>query len=349
MDLKLLKKKIYEEEKIETLLDSLNCENIKLEQSGNLIVAQLPDGDNKRSIQIKNNENLTANIRSKGISGNIFSVIGYILYNATTFEEVRENLYQIIQYICNTLDYELEYFNEEPEEKKTDWNWFLRDVQKDRKKDFKLNDIPINKVLDENIINQYIPILHQKWYNNGINFKTRKMFDIGYDLKSERIIFSVHDKYGELIGIKGRSINDQEEKKYIYLYPCFKSIELFNYHRAYDFIQKTKRVYIFEGAKTTMFATQWGYPNCVSIEGDDISPVQVYLLKKLGIDIELYFLFDSGKDIKFIKQQINQIKNRKIKVFKQDNGLLNIKNKESPVDLGKETFIKLLNEYMIRI
>jgi DNA primase len=98
-----------------------------------------------------------------------------------------------------------------------------------------------------------------------------------------------------------------------------------------------------------MFATQWGYPNCVSIEGDDISPVQVYLLKKLGIDIELYFLFDSDKDIKFIKQQINQIKNRKIKVFKQDNGLLNIKNKESPVDLGKETFIKLLNEYMIRI
>jgi DNA primase len=349
MDLKLLKQRIYEEEKIDTLLESLNCENIKFEQSGNLIVAKLPDGDNKRSIQIKNNENLTANIRSKGINGNIFSVIGYILYNAITFDEVRENLYQIIQYICNELNYEWHDFKGEKKEDKVDWNWFLRSVQKDRKNEFKLDNIPVNKVLDENIMNQYIPILHEKWYQNGINFKTRKLFDIGYDLRSDRIIFPVHNKNGEIVGIKGRAIDDSDEKKYIYLYPCSKSIELFNYHRAIEWIQKYKKVYILEGAKSSMFSTQWNVKNCVSIEGDSLSPGQVYLLKKIGIDIELIFLFDSDKDINFIKQQVGQIRNRDIKVLKQDNGLLNINNKESPVDLGKEVYLKLIGEHLVEI
>ncbi len=348
MDLKLFKKRIYEEEKIETLLDSLNCENIKHEQNGKLICAQLPDGDNKRSIQIKNNENLTANIRSKGISGNIFSVVGYILYNATTFEEVKENLYQIIQYICNTLDYELEHFNKEPEEKKTDWNWFLRDVQKDRKKEFKLDNIPINKVLDRNILNQYIPILHEKWYKEGINFKTRKMFDICYDLRSNRIVFPIYNEEG-LIGVKGRYIYKSKEEelnsdipKYLSLYSFYKSIELFNLNKALESILKNRQVIIFESEKSCIKTTQWGISNCLAIMGSDISPVQIYKLKKLGIDVEIIFMFDVDKSKEFILKQIKQIKHRVIKIMIDKDKLLNKETCDSPTDKGEFVFKQLL-------
>jgi DNA primase len=360
MDLKLLKKKIYEEEKIETLLDSLNCENIKLEQSGNLIIAQLPDGDNKRSIQIKNNENLTANIRSKGISGNIFSIVGYILYNATTFEEVRENLYQIIQYICNTLDYELEYFNGEPEEKKTDWCYFLRNVQKDRKKDFKLSDIPTNKVLNENILNQYIDYLYIDWWKEGISERTRKLYKIKFDLRSNRIVIPIYNEFG-LVGIKGRYVykdrNEEENNdipKYFPLYNFYKSIELFNYDKALEYIKQQKQVIIMESEKSCIKAWQWGIKNCVGIMGGDISPAQIYKLKKIGIDVEFIFMpdkdkFDNGDKEKILIQQVNQIKNRIVKIMNDKDNLLRIDKKHSPTDLDKETFIKLLNEYTIKV
>jgi len=356
MDLKLLKKRIYEEDKIETLLDSLNCEHIKSEQSGNLIVAQLPDGDNKRSIQIKNNENLTANIRSKGIGGNIFSIVGYILYNAATFEEVRENLYQIIQYICNTLDYELEYFNQ-VEEKKTDWNWFLRNVQKDRKKEFKLDEIPINKVLNENILNQYIDYLYIDWWKEGINEKTRRFYKIKFDLRTNRIIIPIYNESG-LIGIKGRYIykDEKEEKnsdipKYFPLYNFYKSIELFNLDKAKEYILQKKQVIIVESEKSCIKAWRWGIKNCVGLMGGDLSPTQVYILKKLGIDIEYIFMydkdkFDNDKKEKNMMLQIKQVRNRVIKIMNDRNDLLNIKEKHSPTDLGKDIFTKLLNNHI---
>ena len=349
MDLKQLKQKIYDDNNIIPLLESLECIYIHEEQNGSLICAGLPEGfnsTNKRTIQIKNNESLTSYIRSRNISGDIFSIVGYILYSCNDFESTKENLYQIVQYICNTLDYELDSFPDIKEEKKTDWLYFLRDIQKERKKEFILDEIPVNKILDEKILNKYLPLLHKNWWSEGINEQTRKEFDIMYDLESDRIAFSVHNEFGELISIKGRTtIGD--ERKYIYLYPCYKSIELFNLHRAKEYINKRKKVFIFEGAKSTMLCTQWGFCNCVSIEGDSPSPVQIYKLKNLGIDIQLIFCFDKDKDEKFIKQQLKQIKNRDVRYMLDKNDLLS--EKESPVDKGENVFKKLIKNNIYRL
>ena len=65
-----IKTRIYDEELIEQILESLECEYIDTEQNGNLYVAQLPQrylSSNKRAIQIKNRESLTSYIRNKGI------------------------------------------------------------------------------------------------------------------------------------------------------------------------------------------------------------------------------------------------------------------------------------------
>jgi DNA primase len=101
-DLKEIKRKIFEEEVITDLLEALGCEHISTEQGGRLYTAQLPvehNSKNKRAVQIRNQESLTGHIRNKGIKGDIYNIIGYILFKAETFVEVKEYLFEIKKWI----------------------------------------------------------------------------------------------------------------------------------------------------------------------------------------------------------------------------------------------------------
>lgn len=356
IDLKLLKQKIYQDNNIIPILEALECSFIHTEQSGNLICAKLPDkfsSDNKRSIQIKNNESLTSYIRSKGIEGDIYSIIGFCLYETTTFDEVRENLYQIVQWICNELNYDIYGFNTQPKIQQFDYNYFLRPIQKERQQELRLEQLPVNTVLNENILNQYLNYIHIDWFNEGINENTRLEYGIRFDLKSNRIIIPIYNDKG-LIGIKGRYVFNlkEEEKsdipKYLSLYSFYKSIELFNLYKARKYIQQKKQVIILESEKSCIKAWQWGIKNTVSIMGSDISPVQIYLLKQLGLDVELILCLDKDKDTEFIHKQFKNISNRRLKyIFDTDNLLTYIKS--SPTDNGEYIFKTLIDNYCYNI
>ena len=343
MNLTELKKRIFEEEKIEELLEYLDCQNIHQEQNGNLIVAKLPEkfgSDNARSVQVKNNEYLNSKVYSRGIDGDLFLLIGYLEYNCSNFDEAKEKLWDITCYICNALEFNLEELHSE--KKKKDWNWFLRDVQKERKIELYLENIPENK--PDNVKNRFIPELHIKWFNEGISYESRDIFNLGYDIRYDRITIPVENSEGEVIGIKGRSIEDLDEYKYISYYPFYKSIELFNYHRAYEEIQNKKQVIIVESEKSAIKIYQWGFHNVVALMGSDLSPAQAQLIKKLGLDIEIIFMFDKDKDLVYIKSQVKQLKTREknIKIM-IDKGLL--KEKDSPTDYGRKVFKRLLEDY----
>jgi len=349
MDLKSLKQRIYDEEKIEPLLESLECENIHREQNKSLICAKLPDrfeSTNLRSIQIKNNENLTSYIRSRDISGDIFAIIGFILYDTTDFEQVKERLFDIVAYICNEFNYDINNDFENP--KKKDWNYFLRPVKQKRKNELILDSIPQNIELDKNIMNQYIPYLHINWFNEGISQKSRDKYHICYDLRTERIVFPIFNNKNQIISVKGRYAGEDENQiKFLYLYNFYKSIELFNLNFAKDYIQYKKQGIVLESEKGCMLADQWGIKNTIAISGSDLSPYQIYKMKQLGMDIEWIFMFDADKDEDFVLKQIKQIKNRKIKYLKTE--LLSKDEKESPTDRGKEVFLELLNNHLVTI
>ena len=349
MDLKELKKRIYEEEKIPELLEYLECQNIHQEQNGNLIVAKLPekfDSHNPRSIQIKNNEYLNSHIRNRNIEGDCFSVVGFIEYGCANFDEVKSKIIDIACYICNALDYNIDEL--ESKQKKKDWLEFLRDTQKDRRIEFYLDNTPENKV--DTVQNRFIPELHIKWYNEGITHKSRDIFNLGYDIRYDRISIPVENSKGEIIGIKGRSVINTDEYKYISYYPFYKSIELFNYHRAYEEIQKKKQVIIVESEKSVIKIFQWGFHNVIALMGSDLNPAQSQLIKKLGLDIEIIFMFDKDIDIKSILNQIKLLRTREknIKIMWDKNDLLK-NDKDSPTDYNKNTFNTLLNNYVFPV
>lgn len=343
-NLKDLKTRIYEDGTIGQLLEELGCDNIKVKsgRSGDdLVTARLPDSKNIRGAQVYLSPNLHIELVGEGISGDIYALVGYVLYDCQNFDDVRSKLYQISTYIRNVLGYETPSANFHQEAPKTDWNWWLRDIQKQRPREY---EVTKNRVLSNDVLSEFIPGAWMDWFKDDISIPAQIEFGVGFHIPSDRVTLQVHNAQGELIGIKGRYVGSDKEqlehKKYNYIYSCSKSIELFNLHRALPYILESKKVFIFEGAKTTMKLWGWGIKNTVSIEGDKLNPIQAKLLKELGIDIELVWGWDKGKDEKFIYQQVRQIKGRRMSYLFDNND--RFEDKQSPVDKGYDTFMDLV-------
>ena len=211
-ELRQIEARIYNEDRIEELLEYLDCWNIMTEQHGILYVAGLPEGNNPRSVQVKNIESLSVNIRSKGITGSIFDLVSYILYGSETEQERKDTLSKSKFWICNKLNYP-EFIDEfyrvtsdiqSPEKGYNDW---LKSFCKGKSKDV------INEVLPEKYIKEYTVVPYYGWYKEGLNISTQKHFQISIDVNTERITFPVHNKHGKMIGIKGRYCGKTKKSK----------------------------------------------------------------------------------------------------------------------------------------
>jgi DNA primase len=350
-DLKKIKARIYEEDLVETILEELECEYIR--KVGNRYECQLPyrfGSNNRRSVQVYLTESLPSRVRSRGVRGDIYAIVGYILYETVTFEELKEHLHQVKAWICNTLGWD-EYLNlrddfEEKPEKK-DHLSFLRPIQKKRKQRQRMQNLKdkSNRVLNkEAVFSWYWKLPHKNFLDDGISIETQKEFEVMFDGDTERVVFPIYNSNGELISVKGRYVGNNphimEEVKYLYLYPFDKSIELFNLHRALPYIKETGEVIVFEAEKSCMKAWQYGFKNTVAICGSELAPIQAYLLKKLEANI--IFAFDNDIDDEHVKKQAKQIKTRKCFYIKDSIGLLG--EKDSPVDKGGIVWKRLYKE-----
>lgn len=345
-DLPKIKERILDEGLVQKILEELECENIKY--VGGRWEAGLPstfNSNNRRSVQVYENVSLASKIRSKGVSGDLYLIIGYILYDTSTFDELKDVLHQVKAWVCNTLGwYEYLVIRDDFEEEKKDYLSFLRPIQKSRKKTSRFKNLQekTNEVYEKNkIFGWYINLPHANFLEDGISLKTQREFEVMFDQVSERIVFPVYNINWELISIKGRYVGKDDyildELKYLYMIRFDKSIELFNLQRALPFINESGEVIVFESEKSCMKAHQYNCKNTVSIMGSEMSPYQAFLLRQLGVNI--IFAYDEDMTLDFIKKQAKQIKTRKCFYINNDLGLM--KDKQAPVDGGKEVWEKL--------
>lgn len=329
-DLQIIKKRIFEEEKIEYLLEQLGCENIKYEQNGQLITAKLPsdiESSNNRSVQVKVREGLTSYIRSKGIQGDIFNIVQYIL----DCEFIQSKYW-----ICNILNYNIDFKEYKP---KKDWNEKLHSIQKKRKKELLLTQ---NIILPESTLLQYSQIPSYEWWQEGLKCETQNEFEIGMDGSSgsDKIIFPIRDEECRLLSVKARFTHEFEDAhkdmKYFYLFPYNRQLNIYNIDKAKKYIQD--EVIVFEGEKSCMYAFQWGIKNTVSTQGQEISPLQIR--KLLNLECKINFVFDKDVPLEFFKKYKNQLSTRLAHCTLDIEDLF--KGKESPVDKGEEYFLKLI-------
>lgn len=85
-DLRLIKERILEEDKVKTLLELMGCGFV--EKRNQRYEAQLPekfDSPNKRSVQVYLNSSLSSRIRTLGESDiDIYGLVSYIVFEKYT-------------------------------------------------------------------------------------------------------------------------------------------------------------------------------------------------------------------------------------------------------------------------
>lgn len=222
------------------------------------------------------------------------------------------------------------------------------------------------KVFDENTIKNFPRPRILGWEEEGISREVMDLHNICYDPVSQGIVIPHYDEDGQLIGIRERTLIKENEVygKYrpayirgkLYNHPL--SFNLYNLNFSKNNIRKMQTAIVFEGEKSTLlYGSMFGIENDISVAccGSNLIKYQVDLLTKYGAK-EIVVAFDKQYENlkteeahKWIKK-LTEIHNKYgniIKIsFMFDKGDL-LGYKSSPIDEGKDKFIKLFKERII--
>lgn len=290
MDVISLKQYIYENKKIEYVLEKIGCHHIKYHPIKEFYSCGNYNGDNIGAINIKNNEylNVINYTREKDFDDNS-DIITLVQYNKQcSFVEAIKYLHSILN-----LDYVWKNKSEKKEEKIDPLAIFKRIKCSKRR-----IDVSEIQTLNEDLLNDYIPLLHIDWLREGITERTRKKFGLTYSYKRKRVIIPM--RYwltGELLGINARTtVENYEElgiKKY-FLTPSYqKSLNLYGLYENYDAIQEAGYVVIYESEKSVLKRDSLNDSTGVALSGHSISDEQARVL--IGLNVEIIIALD--KDI----------------------------------------------------
>ena len=275
-----LKEYMYEHNKVETILESIGCHHIIYHESKGYYSCCNKDGDNPTAINIYDNEYLGYVNYTRGISGedkqDIISLVQYTM---------NLDFIGAVKHIHKTLNipYRFEKKKEVIEEKPDPLAVFKKFAAK-RKRCNVLDFEP----MDEDVLNDFVPMVHVDFFREGIIAKTIKKFHLGYSYYWKRtIIPHFYWMNGQLFGYNSRtSIQNCEEfgiPKYVISPGMNKTINLYGLWENYEAIQKAKYITIFEAEKSVLRRDSLDDCTCVALSGKTMSDEQVRII--LGLDI----------------------------------------------------------------
>ena len=226
-----------------------------------------------------------------------------------------------------------------------------------RHEDKSIKDI---KRLSAGILSSYSKYAYGGWVNENISVRTQAKFGIRYSIPENKIIIPQVDKNGELIGIRGRSLDPYEVEMFgkyrpvrfrgqTLSYPT--SLNLYGLYQNRETIVKTKQVIIFEAEKSVLQldTIMNGHGNGLALSGQSISDWQIKELMKLdinevvvGLDKDYRNEIERNLRAEVIVKMFSKllIRFNVTIIFDEVDGPLDYK--DSPTDKGKEIFLKLM-------
>lgn len=290
MDTISLKKHIFENKKIEYVLEKIGCKHIKYHSKKEFWSCSNYNGDNPSAVNVKNNEylNVTNWTREKDFDENS-DIITLVQYNKQC------SFIEAVKYLHSILG--LEYSWQRKPQKKEEKFDPLEIFKKIKRAKNRVNVDDIH-VLDEELLNDYVPLLHLDWYREGIMPWTRDKFGLAYSYKRKRVIIPLRAwNTGELLGINARTTvpnyDELDIKKY-FITPSYpKSLNLFGLYENYESIQKAGYVVVYESEKSVLKRDSLGDSSGVALSGHTISDEQIRVLIGLNVDI----IISMDKDI----------------------------------------------------
>ena len=207
----------------------------------------------------------------------------------------------------------------------------------------------------------------QPWLNDGISQEAIKSARIGYYLGGDQISIPHYDFNGNFIGLRGRSMCQQDCDLYgkyrpliingqMYNHPL--GLNLYNLNNSKDNIAQMNIAFVFESEKSTLlFKSYFGIDHDISVAccGSNLSAYQIGLLQRAGAK-EIVIAFD--RQFKTIGDtEFLHLKNNLLKLWNKYHNDIKIsfifdKNmitdyKDSPIDKGKDKFLQLWKERIL--
>lgn len=324
-------------EQIEKILSYYNYHSINITDK-EIRFAKI-GGNNPSGCRIKLNDNLSATDFTTSYNGDLFSLIA--THTGLTYREV-------LKTITTMLGKKIEGNYQSEEEVLFDGFFDTLYIPYESEKK--------EVTYDESVLDKYNS--GYKWFkrfaDDGILPSSQVKFKIGFDEESNRITIPWRDFEGKLIGIMARlNLDEKTNFKYIPLIPFPKHKFLYGLYQNKEYIKESREVYVFESEKSVMLGDSLGYKSFVALGGNSISKTQVEQLLKLNVN-KIIIALDEGLDTEIIKKDIKTIKDclfmRDCKIgfiLDKNNKYLPKGSKASPIDLGKEVFLKLCDECLI--
>lgn len=216
------------------------------------------------------------------------------------------------------------------------------------------------KPISKQLLNIYTYYPTTEWLNDGISEQAMRTFHILYDILRNKIIIPHFDEEDNLIGIRGRALNEEDliYGKYmpvsiegkIYAHPL--GYNLYGLNMNKENIKRRKTAIIFEGEKSVLqYETMYGRDNniAVAVCGSSISYYQIQLLLDLGVE-NIIIAFDAPAAITFEELEKHYHKlEKQCERFKYKchiGFIIDYKRilgaKDSPTDLGKSAFEEVM-------
>ncbi len=185
------------------------------------------------------------------------------------------------------------------------------------------------------------------WEREGISKASLDKFQVFYDSFSNRLVYPIRNPDGKIVNVGGRTLDkDWKEKKlrkYTYFMSWGELKTIYGFAENLENIKKQGEIIIFEGCKSVLMADTWGIHNAGAILTSHLNPNQMKLL--IGLGCRVVFALDKDVSIRE-DHNINRLKQ-----FVNVEYIYDIHNltgeKDSPVDCGKEVFLKLYSERLV--
>ena len=337
MNVQIIKNRLYNNtDAIVKLLNESGFADISYDSNRNEIRCARAKGRNSTSVAV-NTKTLGAVSYSQNIYGDIITLIQ---------EKLDYNFVQVIKYMANILNINTDIKYTPP------FGGFYHNVCKS----CDTEDLDV-QTYDDDILNQYMIMPSKMFLMDRITHSIQKEYQVGYDSVTQRITVPWRYSDGRIGGITGRynhTVIDGDNPKWLSVLPFQKSKFLFGYTHNYNSIIKSKKCVITESEKGTMQLASYGFNIGLSTGGSHLNSNTVSLLSTLNLN-KAIIAFDEGLSEDLIRIEAQKIKDSLADnvevgyIFDRDNSILTRGDKESPTDLGKDSFIELCNKCIVYI
>lgn len=205
---------------------------------------------------------------------------------------------------------------------------------------------PQRIILPESTIDNYSNEAPEEWVEEGIKPEVMAKYKIRVDQSANRIVYPVWDNDDNLIGFKGRTRYKNFAEMRIAKYMNYQKLGVVDYfggmHENRQAIKAANEAIIFEGIKSGLKMSGWGYDNWLSSETNSLNEYQIIILISLEIR-DVTIAWDNDVKTDHIMSEVREL-SKFLNVYMirdRDKLLGESEDKMAPVDKGREVWERL--------